>query len=286
MALSRKKIILSVFFILWTCSVASLVAGIFFPYDRFFSTLFRNAVWNTGVTVFLANPRIGPTGARATRAGVSRLHAERPLVELEDVTIHWNPLSIIKGMVDMSGTASAYGGHVVFDIRKIPVYREGTPTLLVRFSDINLVRYREQDLPWVKDLSGLMNGLLEKELTMSSKPSKGRFNLTLRNGEIRELQIKGLPRLNMPFRVICVEGRIDGEKTEISNFSVNAAGMSLKGSGCIEGSEPYRNIDLKLSCEGTSALTPVTGKGVIAIAGALPAPEVMMAPDAKKGRPR
>jgi hypothetical protein len=134
-------------------------------------------------------------------------------------------------------------------------------------------------LPWFKGMTGILDGVIRKE-TSPGRPDKqtGSFRLSMKGGQVKDLQINNMPRLIIPYQEIAIEGKIDGPRINIAKLVLKSDLVSLAGSGSVESGDTDKAIDMKLNYEALSQIFPLKGKGVITISGRQSAPVVAIAP--------
>jgi type II secretion system protein N len=264
---------------LWFLLLTLALLFLFFPYQRVFQFVFQNVVGGSEMTVSVIGARTGLMRIEASelRFGHSAM-AGSPIAELEKARLRSGIASVLRGAVDVSAEAQAYGGKVNLEVGNIPVIdNNGDPTFSVAFSDINLSKYPTGRFPWFKDLKGTLSGRIKKDTSLFAKErQKGKFNLLIRDGEIGQMVVKNFAKLTVPFKTISAEGTIDGSRIDVTKILVDSDGIVLKGSGFIEGGGPGRSVDLKLSYEGVSKSSPLKGKGTIIVSGDLLSPEITL----------
>jgi hypothetical protein len=205
-------------------------------------------------------------------------------IELSKVDIFWNPLSLVKGKVTIYSKAALYEGTLRCTVEGIRFIGPTDPNIFLRLDHVNIGKCPEGALPWLKGMSGTLDGVIRKE-TPIGRPDKetGVFRLKIRDGEIRDVQVKNMPRLIIPYKEIAVEGKIDGPRLNISRFALNSEVIALSGAGVVQSGESDRGIDMKLSFQVLSRSFPLQGKGIITVTGSQAAPVVAVsAPELEK----
>ena len=150
---------------------------------------------------------------------------------------------------------------------------------------MNIAKCPEGALPWLKGVSGILDGVVKEEIP-AGRPDRqvGSFRLFLRGGEVRDLQIKNLPRLIIPYKEIVLEGRIEGTRIAVKRLTLTSDAISLTGGGVVDMEESEHALDMKLSYEVLSKAFPLKGKGSITVSGSQAAPEVTVS-EAGQGTP-
>ncbi len=282
----RKKVLPVTMAVVWFIVLTVLVLAVFFPYKKAFRLVLQNFIAGNGVTLSSVDARIGFLRAQAARMvmGHQALGSE-PLMEMENVRLTANPLSILGGGLSVGGDASAYGGKVGLQISKIPLFSDGVPGLTARFSGINLARYPEGRFRWVKGLKGTMDGEIRREPRSAQGQVKGAFRIQVKDGELSEVSAAGFPRLIIPFNDLAAAGTVVGDKLTIEKVSIRSPGLSLTGKGLIEGTEYDRRISLTLTYTSAPGGAPLPGSGTIVVAGSVWAPAITVTPDSPKSGP-
>ena len=255
--------------ILW--GVASMLATfvLFFPYQKALAIFSQNLLGSSNLIVSLQGTHFGFSGARASSMVVRHIALEgRPVVELQKIDARWNPLSLLTGKFAMLCRALAYEGILECSVVGIPLFSKGNPSLNIKFVNINLAKYPEQTLPWCTALKGKLSGWVKDEVPLeNADKQKGSFRVTLKSGEINNLQVQGMGNVVLPYSQVLADGRIVGSKIYLDKIVVDGKNIVLRGNGSIDrlGSDP--TISLKLACEGTSGTPPFTNGSVIAVSG-------------------
>jgi len=129
--------------------------------------------------------------------------------------------------------------------------------------------------PWFRGVTGTLDGIIRKDVPLATPDKQsGTFRFTLKNGEVRDLQVRNLPRLVIPYRQITIEGKINGPRVEVRKIDLTSDVVRLHGSGSIESGDLDQNINIDLSYEALSSVLPLKGKGIISIRGNQAAPLV------------
>lgn len=282
----RKKVMLLSMAVAWFIVLTVLIMALFFPYKKAFRLVLQNFIAGNGVTLSSVDARIGFLRAQAARMVMGH-HAlgAKPFVEMENVRFTANPLSILSGGLSVGGDASAYGGKVALQITRIPLFSDGLPGVAARFSGINLAKYPEGRLGWVKGLKGILDGEISREPRSAQGQMRAAFRLQVKDGEFNEVSAAGFPRLVIPFNDLAAAGTVVGEKLTIDKITIQSPGLSLSGKGAIEGTEYDRRINLTLAYTSNSGQAPLAGTGTIVVAGSIGAPVITVTPDPAKAQP-
>jgi type II secretion system protein N len=268
----------------WGVIVAALVVHLFFPYQWALRIAFQNVVGSSRMAVSMDGVRATSTGVHIKKALIGHeAMPGRPIMELSDVAISWRPWSLLTGTLSITSQASAYRGTLKCDVLGIPVLKSDNPYMTVNFRNIDLSKYPAGALPWLKGMTGTADGWAAKEVALIHPiKEKGAFRLTITNGEIRELFIKNLPGVTLPFKEIKAEGRLEGSQVIIDKVFLNGSGISMKGSGILIKGDVQPTLSLKLYYESQSKAIPLPPKGVIAISGSQWSPTVTLSTDVQE----
>jgi type II secretion system protein N len=283
----RKTVLFYSGVVLWTLFVAALTIYAFFPYQKALKIALQNIVGGSRMNISMEGVSLKSMGIKASKllllqeGGAGR----QPAMELSKIDISWNPFSLVKGRLAVHSKATAYDGSFMCTVDGIPVAGPFNPNLFFKLENVNMEKYPQGSLSQVKGISGVLNGWLKKEVSLNNPERQtGTFQFTLKDGEIKEVQVKNMPRLIIPYKEIVMEGKIDGSRIDISKMSLNSDLVSVKGSGSIETAEFEPLIDLKLTYEALSERSPLKGKGTIVINGTQAAPIITLSePQHEKG---
>jgi len=277
----NKQYLLYAGAVVWFFILLVVVLYLFFPHQKFVKIAFQNFLCGNKMMVSIEGAKIRPVGAVASKIvfGHEGLQG-KPLFEIEKIKISWNPFSLVKGVLSISSDASAYTGKMKLNIEGIPVIVNSLPNMKINLSNIDLAKYPENRLPWFKGVSGTLNGWVKKDMPLHApEKQKGSFSINMRNGEIMEIAIKNLPRLTIPYKDIAIEGKIDGERINLSKIAINSPGNTINGSGTIEANEFEQKINLKFNYEATTKNAPLAGKGTITISGSQWSSDIVITPE-------
>ncbi|MCX5809917.1 MAG: type II secretion system protein GspN [Proteobacteria bacterium] len=277
----NKQYLLYAGAVVWFFILLVVVLYLFFPHQKFVKIAFQNFLCGNKMMASIEGAKIRPVGAVASKIvfGHEGLQG-KPLFEIEKIKISWNPFSLVKGVLSISSDASAYTGKMKVNIEGIPVIINSLPNMKINLSNINLAKYPENRLPWFKGVSGTLNGWVKKDMPLyAPERQKGSFSINMRNGEIMEIAIKNLPRLTIPYKDITIEGRIDGERINLTKIVINSSGNSINGNGIIEANEFEQKVNLKFNYEATTKNAPLAGKGTITISGNQWSPDIVITPE-------
>jgi len=272
--MDRQKAVL--FFsgaVVWAVLVMAVVVYLFFPYQKALKIALQNVVGGgsavsiEGVTMRIRASRL------LFRPGGSI--GQAPPLELSNIDIFWNPLSLIRGKLTIHSKSDLYDGTLRFTIEEVPVMGPSFPTLSLKLEHVNIAKCPEGALPWLKNVSGILDGVVKEE-TAPGRPDRqmGSFRLTLRGGEVKDIQIRNLPRLIIPYKEIVLEGRIEGARIDVKRMILRSDAISLTGAGTVDTEESGHALDLKLSYEVLSKVLPFHGQGTLSVSGSQAAPVV------------
>jgi hypothetical protein len=128
-------------------------------------------------------------------------------------------------------------------------------------------------VPWLKGTTGILEGTIKKRPSASLPDRQvGSFKLLVKGGEIRDFQVKGMPRLVIPCKEISVDGKIDGSRIDLINVVFTSDAILLKGSGTIDTADTDQAVDLHFSYRALSQALPFKGQGSIQVSGSQSAP--------------
>jgi len=265
--IEKKKVFFSLSLVLWTFIVFMVILLLFFPYRRVTLIALQNVISTGNANISYMNVKSAFMGAEVSKVMIGDDAIDgKPLYEIEKVKLRWNPFSIFKGVADVYGYSSAYGGVVRFSVQDIPMMVNTIPYIATRFENVNLANYPEKQFPWCKGINGTLSGWIRREVPYAApEKQKGSFSIQIKNGAIRGVVIKDFAGFLLPFKDMSIEGKLRGTTVEISRIVINDAGITIKGSGIIEGSTGDQRINVKLSYESTAKDIPLSGKGIIAV---------------------
>jgi type II secretion system protein N len=264
-----KQSLLYVGIALWGVAVMLSTILLFFPYQKTLKIVSQNLLGSSRIIVALEGPRFGFISAQASRVVIGHVAVEgRPLFELRKIDARWHPLSLLTGRLAIFCRALAYDGMVECSIDGIPVLAKGSPYMKIKFENVNLAKYPEGTLPWFKGMSGSMSGWIKEEMPLAgSDKQKGSFRIIMTAGEIKDVQIKGLRNFVLPYKEVVAEGRISGSKIYVDKIVVDGEGIRLNGNGTLERGGDEQRVNLTLTCENTSQISPLANGSVITVTG-------------------
>ncbi|MGD0233852.1 MAG: type II secretion system protein GspN [Syntrophorhabdales bacterium] len=264
-----KQSLLYVGIALWGVAVMLSTILLFFPYQKALKIVSQNLLGSSRIIVALEGPRFGFISAQASRVVIGHVAVEgRPLFELRKIDARWHPLSLLTGRLAIFCRALAYDGMVECSIDGIPVLAKGSPYMKMKFENVNLAKYPEGTLPWFKGMSGSMSGWIKEEMPLErSDKQKGSFRIIMTAGEIKDVQIKGLRNFVLPYKEVVAEGRISGSKIYVDKIVVDGEGIRLNGNGTLESGGDEQRVNLTLTCENTSQISPLANGSVITVTG-------------------
>ena len=254
---------------LWGLIVMVVIVLLFFPYQRALKIASQNVLGAGKMIVSLEGVSLGFMSAEVSKIAVGHAAVEgKPLLELRKIHVRWYPLSLLTGRLNIFSKAAAYDGVVECIIEGIPVIATASPTMSIKFTNVNLAKYPEGTLPWFKGISGNMSGWIKKEVPLArSDKQKGSFRIAMSAGEIREIQVRHQPNLTLGYKEVVAEGRIAGSMVHLDKILVEGDGISLKGRGTIDRGQLEQKINLTLVCEGSSNASPLANGVVITVTG-------------------
>jgi len=207
-----------------------------------------------------------------------------PPFELSNIDIFWNPLSLIRGKLTIYAKTELYDGTLHFTIEGAPVMSPSNSTISLRLEHVNIAKCPEGAVPWLKGISGILDGTVKKVIP-AGRPDRqlGSFRLFLRGGEVKDIQIRNLPRLIIPYKEIVLEGRIEGARIDVKRVTLTSDDISLTGTGMVDTEGSEHALDMKLSYEVLSKAFPLKGKGTILVSGNQAAPVVTISEPGQAG---
>lgn len=275
----KKQIIFVALVVLWGAFVAGLTIYLFFPYQKALKLALQNVVGTGKTAVSMEGVVMKPMGVKAQKIVLRPdVSTGRPVkFELSRVNITWNPFSLIKGKLTIYSQASLYDGRLKCVIDGVPVAGSSSPDIALKLDGVNVAKYPEGMMALFKGISGTLDGTIRKQVPVAQpEKQRGTFRLNLRNGEIRDLQIKNLPRLVIPYRQIVLEGKMDGSRIDLSKIAVTSDVVALNGSGSIDTGD-LDHMDIRLAYTAPAQGLPISGNGTIMISGSRTSPNITLA---------
>ena len=273
---SARKLLFLSGIVIWGFVVFAFIVYLFFPYQRVFKIALQNILGSGRTLVSMEGVSTRVLGIKASHIRVQSdpLAGQKPL-ELSNIDITWNPLSLLLGTLSVKSTASLYDGTFDAVMDKIQCLGPSNPTMTLTFRNVNMAKVPEGIIPWIKGTTGILNGTITKRAS-SNVPDRqvGSFKFFVSGGEIRELQVKGMPRLIIPTKELSAEGRIDGSRVDLNAINLRSEIILLKGSGVIDTMGGDQSINIRLSYRALSQALPFKGQGIIQIGGSQSAPVV------------
>jgi len=285
---NRKTVLFYLAAVGWGLFVMVLTVYLFFPYQKALKIALQNTVGGGRTAVSMEGVAARPLGIKASRLLLKPDGSTGQVpFELSNVRIFLNPLSLLKGKFTIASSAAIYGGTLSCTVEGASVTGPSNPDISLTLDHVNMGKCPEGVLPWFKGISGVLNGVVRKQAT-AGRPDRqtGFFRFSLSGGEVKDLQVKNMPCLVIPYREIVLEGKIDGPRLNIGRLALKSDLVSLSGTGFMESGDDRtdRTIDIRLSYEALSQAFPLKGKGVIAITGSQAAPAVEVLPQSA-GKP-
>jgi len=284
-----KRLLFFVSIISWGLFVVGLVLYLCFPYQRLFKIALQNAIGGGRTTIAVEGVKRRTLGIEAAKLFVrfDGSGAQTAPFEISNISVSWNPLTLLTGKLMIVSKASLYEGSIRSAVDAIAFIGSSSPGILLTLKGVNMSKCPDGLFPWVRGVTGTLDGVIKKEMAFSS-PGKqgGSFRFAMRNGEIRDLQVKNLPRLIIPYREVALEGRTDGVRIDVTKILLTSDVISLRGSGIVDPADMQQNLDINLSYEVFAKNYPLKGKGAIFIRGNQAAPIVTISNiAADKGQP-
>jgi type II secretion system protein N len=278
---SKRNIFFYLSAVVWGVLVMALVIYLFFPYQKALRIALQNtapggraAISTEGVTVKL-------TGIKASKI----LFRPDPSTEgttpfeLSNVEILWNPLSLLKGKVTIYSKAALYEGMLRCTVEGVSFVGPSDSRMSLKFDHVNLGKCPEGVFPWFAGMSGTLDGTMNKQTPMGkTERETGVFRLDIKNGEIKGIQVKNMPKLIIPYKEIVVEGKIDGPRRKINRLALKSDVIAIAGAGEVQLGETDGAIDMKLSYRVLSRSFPLQGSGTLTVSGSPASPVVAVSP--------
>jgi type II secretion system protein N len=275
----RKQLTFITLVVLWGAFVMCLTVYLFFPYQKALKLALQNVVGGGRTAVSMEGVVMKPLGVKAQKIVLRPdMGVGAPVqLELSRVNITWNPFSLIRGKLTIYSQASLYDGRLKCVIDGVPLAGSSSPDISLKLDGVNIAKYPEGAMAWFKGISGILDGTMQKQVPVAQpERQRGSFRLNLRNGEIRDLQIKNMPRLVIPYRQIVLEGKMDGSRVDLSKIAVTSDIIALNGSGSIDTGD-LDHMDIRLAYTALSQGLPLSGKGTIVISGSRTSPNITLA---------
>jgi type II secretion system protein N len=273
----RKKLLLSFSALLWALLVFALVIHLFFPYEKVFKVALQNILGGGRATVAMEGLNARPLGIRASKL-IVKVDTSGPEIkpfELSDIDVSWSPLSFLRGRIGIRSKALLYDGSLRSTMEGIGLTGVSSPAMHITVKGVNAAELPEGVFPWFKTITGTLDGEITKKTALSTPGRQtGSFRFLLKTGEVRDLKLKGFPRLVVPYREILIEGKIEGTRIDMTRILVDSDLVALKGSGFIDTGDLNQHFTVNLSYTALSDSLPLKGKGTMVVTGSQAAPKV------------
>jgi type II secretion system protein N len=265
----------------WFVLVMALVIYMFFPYQKALRIALQNTAAGGRAAVSMEGVTMKLMGIKASKILFrpdSSTEGTAPF-ELSNVEISWNPLSLLKGKVTIYSKAALYGGMLRCTVEGVSFIGPSDPRISLKFDHVNLGKCPEGAFPWFTGMSGTLDGTMNKQTPMD-RPERGTgvFRLDIKDGEIKGIQVKNMPKLIIPYKEIIIEGKIDGPRRSINRLALNSDMIAIAGAGVVQSGETDQDIDMKLSYRALSKSFPLQGSGTLTVSGSPAAPVVAVSP--------
>ncbi len=259
MKLPKQYLVYAAFGI-WGLMSMALTLLLFFPYQKTLGMLSRSLLGSGRISVAAEGTHFGFAGAEASRILVGHAALEgRPVLEFRKAEAHLKPWPLLAGRLMLTSSAAAYDGTVACEVTVMPLAPGMSSSVKLTFSNINLAKYPEGSLPWLKGITGTLSGWIREEAPVDTpEKRKGSFRITVLAGELKELHVKGAERVVLPYKEISAEGRITGTTTYVDRIVLSGVGIALKGNGSIErvGGEHLLNLRLAKQNGAEASILP------------------------------
>jgi type II secretion system protein N len=260
--------------ILWGLFVITLIIYLFFPYQKVLRIALQNIVGNSRTAVSMEGVITKPLGIKANKILLQPdpIVGQRPF-ELTNIDITWSPFSLLFGNFSIKSIASLYEGSLQSSVNGIHFVGLSNPTILLTLEKVNMSLIPEGAIPWLRGTTGTLSGTIRKKSDpMSPNKQSGSFAFFLKEGEIKNLQVRNLPRLIIPFKEISADGKIDGSRIDLSKIHISSDVISLSGSGVIDSVDIEQSVIINLSYQTLIKTFPLKGQGNLHITGSLSSP--------------
>jgi type II secretion system protein N len=261
----------------WGLFVAGLILYLFFPYQKVLKVALQSALGGSRATIAMEGVRSKTFGIRAMKVLLRPDPNNGQIVpfEFSNVDISWSPLSLLRGSLSVRSKASFCDGSLRSSIDGVTVAGSSDPSVVLTLKGVNVAKCPEGLFPWVKGVSGVLDGVIRSEKIPEVPGKQGAiFRFTVKNGEIEDFRINNMPRLVVPYKEIIIEGKTDGTKIALSRISLRSDAIVLRGSGIVEPFGTEQSLNLSLSYEALTKTFPLKGSGTISIRGTQTAPLV------------
>ena len=105
----NKQYLLYAGAVVWFFILLVVVLYLFVPHQKFVKIAFQNFLCGNKMMASIEGAKIRPVGAVASKIVFGNEGLEgKPLFEIENIKISWNPFSLVKGVLSISSDASAY----------------------------------------------------------------------------------------------------------------------------------------------------------------------------------
>jgi type II secretion system protein N len=272
-----KKLLFFLGALVWGLFVAAFIIYLFFPYQRALKIALRDIVGGGKTAIAMEGVSVRTMEITASKLSLRPFGnaSQTAPFELSNLDINWSPFSLLHGALAFNSRASLYDGTLRASVGKIPLAGQGNPDILLRLEHVNLAKCPDGVFPFLRGVTGSLDGWIRKDAS-PARPDRqtGSFRFDLKLGEVKDLQIKDMPRLVIPYKRIAIQGRMDGPRVDLSTIALVSDAIMLLGKGSIETTDQGQNIDVKLSYEALSKSFPLKGKGTILISGNQAAPTI------------
>jgi type II secretion system protein N len=254
--------------VLWGVLVFILCIFLFFPYQKVLRITLQNLLGGSRVAVVMEDVSSKPFGIKASRLLVqTNSNVARKPIELTNIDITWSWISLLLGRFNIQSKALLYGGSLESFVDGFRLRGQSNPVILLTLRAVDVSSIPEGTLPLLRGMTGSLSGTIKKKPNpTSANKQSGSFSVSLNDGEIRDFQIKSLPRLIIPYQIISAEGRIDGSSADISKIILKSDAISFHGSGTIDLADE-QGMNIGLSYQVFSKSFPLKGHGNLWITG-------------------
>jgi type II secretion system protein N len=204
-----------------------VLVAVFFPYSRLAATVLRRIERQTGVQVSYGDlAYVFPAGCRLERAQIAvptkvgKIHAYKG----EELTLKVSPLSLFRKNVNVRFEGDGYGGGIAGKAAfALPV---GSGAGAYRLT-VDGVDVREILAPFYLrnfKLTGALTGEADLELNDMDNlaTATGNLDAALRDGEVRNIFVRGLDLPDFAFKVIRSKGTLENENLQVQECHIDS----------------------------------------------------------------
>jgi hypothetical protein len=260
--------------VLWGIFILALTVYLFFPYHKALRITLQNIVGSSRAAISMEGVTTKPFGIKANKLlyQIDSTVTQRP-IEMTNIDITWSPFSLLFGRFSILSEASLYGGSLQSSVEGIRLVGLSNPSIFLMLKEINMSIIPEGTIPWLHGTTGTLNCTIKKKSSpLSFNKQSGSFVFTLKDGEIKDFQVKNLPRLIIPYKEISADGKIEGSRINITKVLLTSELITFNGLGAIDSIDSEQNMDIHVSYQSFVKTLPLRGQGNLHITGNLSSP--------------